>query len=137
VVAGSQSTISRELLYAQRRQAKVAQKSRKYGNQTCVIDGFSFDSKAEARYYLKLKTELQAGEIRNLRMQVPFELAPSCVIAGRKRPPLRYIADFTYERVRDGSFVVADVKGVAADVYRVKRHLMKAYLNLDIEEIRS
>jgi hypothetical protein len=137
VVAGSQSISARELLYAQRREAKVARKSRKYGNQPCVIDGINFDSKAEARYYLKLKAELQAGKIRNLRMQVPFELAPSCVIAGRKRPPLRYIADFTYERVSDGAFVVADVKGVSADVYRVKRHLMKAYLNIDIEEIRS
>lgn len=51
------------------------------------------------------------------------------------RPPLRYVADFVWEE--GGKTVVADVKGVAVDVYKVKRHLMKAVHGIDILEIRA
>lgn len=128
-------TVPRESAYQDRREKLAKEKTRKYGNQPVEIDGIKFDSKAEARYYCHLQLLAKAGEIQNLRLQVPFELAPPVLVAGRNRPALRYIADFTYER--DGKLIVADVKGVSPDAYRIKRHLMKAVHGIDIEEIRS
>lgn len=128
--------MTREEVYALRRAAKAAAPRRqKYANQRIEIDGQAFDSKAEARYWGVLQMRLKAGEISNLRRQVVYELAPAVVIAGRKRPPLRYIADFVWEE--GGREVVADVKGCVVDVFRVKRHLMKAVHGIDILEIRS
>ena len=128
--------MTREETYAMRRAAKAAAPRRqKYANQKVDIGGIQFDSKAEARYWTLLQARLKAGEIRDLRRQVVFELAPSVVIGGRKRPPLRYIADFVWEE--GGRTVVADVKGAVPDAYRIKRHLLKAVHNIDILEIRS
>lgn len=126
----------RNLQYTERRQKKAAApRKQKYANQPVVVGGIKFDSKAEARYYGLLKTRLRAGEIKDLRLQVTYELAPSVVIGGRKRPPLRYIADFVW--VEAGKEVVADVKGATPDVYRIKKHLMKSVHGIDILEIRS
>ena len=128
--------MTREEVYALRRAAKAAAPRRqKYANQRVEIDGQAFDSKAEARYWGHLQIRLKAGEISNLRRQVPFELAPAVVIGGRKRPPLRYIADFVWEE--GGKTVVADVKGAVPEAYRIKRHLLKAIHGIDILEIRS
>lgn len=128
--------MTREEVYALRRAAKdAAPRRQKYANRRVEIDGQTFDSKAEARYWGHLQIRLKAGEIRNLRRQVPFELAPAVVIGGRKRPPLRYIADFVWEE--GGKTVVADVKGAVPEAYRIKRHLLKAVHGIDILEIRS
>jgi hypothetical protein len=128
--------VTRDEVYALRRQAKAAAPRRhKYANQRVEIDGQAFDSKAEARYWGHLQIRLKAGEISNLRRQVPFELAPAVVIGGRKRPPLRYFADFVWEE--GGREVVADVKGAVPEAYRIKRHLMKAVHGIDILEIGS
>lgn len=128
--------MTREEVYALRRAAKAAAPRRqKYANRRVEIDGQTFDSKAEARYWGHLQLRLKAGEISDLRRQVAYELAPAVVIGGRKRPPLRYIADFVWEE--GGKTVVADVKGAVPAAYRIKRHLMKAVHGVDILEIRS
>lgn len=107
----------------------------KFGAVKTVIDGITFDSKAEARYYGQLKQLERSGEIQDLRLQVPYELAPAVVIGGRKRPALRYLADFVY-RTTTGQTVVADVKGAITDSYRIKRHLMKAVHGIEVQEVR-
>ena len=100
----------------------------KYGaTKTC-----GYASKKEHARATALKQLQSAGIISELREQVVFELAPSVVIQGRKRPPLRYIADFVY--VEDGNQVVEDVKGAITDVYRVKRHLMASVHGISIIE---
>lgn len=91
-----------------------------------------YASKREANRALQLRILERAGKISDLQEQVVFELAPSVVIQGRKRPPLRYIADFVY--VENGKPIVEDAKGFLNDVYRVKRHLMKSVHGIDILE---
>lgn len=134
-VAELRSLQSRELAYAQRREKSAVDQRQKYANQHIEIDGIKFDSKAEARYWRLLQTRLKAGEISNLQRQVVYVLAPGVEIGGRNRPPLRYVADFTWEE--GGKTVTADVKGAVPEAYRIKRHLMKAVHNIDILEIRS
>ncbi len=92
-----------------------------------------YASKKEADYALYLRQLEFDGRITELQEQVCFELAPSVVIHGRKRPALRYVADFTFWR--DGEFVVVDVKGMITPVYRIKRHLMRAIHGIEIEEV--
>lgn len=107
----------------------------KYNNKKTTLFGITFDSKAEADRYLVLKSEWQAGRIRELELQKVFILAPSVTVQGRKRPPLKYIADFEYYRA-DGTHVVEDVKGMVTDSYRIKRHLMASVHGIEIKEVR-
>ncbi|WP_038796012.1 DUF1064 domain-containing protein [Burkholderia pseudomallei] len=109
-------------------------KRSKYRNTKCEHDGIRFDSKRERSRWFELIKQQDVGLISGLRRQVVFELAPGVVIASRKRPALRYIADFVY--TRDGVQVVEDVKGAITGEYRIKRHLMKSVHDIDISEIK-
>lgn len=104
----------------------------KYHAKKTYVDGICFASKKEACRYVDLKILERSGYISNLRLQVKFELAPSVVIAGRKRPPILYIADFVYDHHEKE--IIEDSKGVLTHVYSIKKHLMKSVLGLDIVE---
>lgn len=121
------------------RDSPKARNAQKYRNQKITdADGTVFDSKAEHKFWHHLKLRQRIGEIFNLERQVVYVLAPAVNIAGRKRPPLRYIADM---RWNDGSptgpVVVADVKGAVTPEYRIKRHLMASVHGIEIKEIRA
>ncbi len=113
-------------------------KRSKYSSTKVDQDGITFDSKKEARRWADLERLQAAGQISELRRQVPFVLAPSVRLIGEQRakPALRYFADSTY--VRDGMLVIEDVKSPPTRktaIYRAKRHLMKSVLALDITEV--
>ena len=112
-----------------------AGKPSKYGNTRLTVGGESFDSQREMERYHHLRILQRAGKISELQRQVVFILAPAVVIGGRKRPPLKYVADFTY--VEQGAAVktVEDVKGHITEGYRIKRHLMAA-MGIQIKEVR-
>lgn len=95
----------------------------------------TFDSKREFARYLELALHEKVGQISELRRQVAFELAPAVVIQGRKRPALRYVADFVYREAGAAALTIEDVKGAVTDVYRIKRHLM-AVLGFEIKETK-
>lgn len=105
-------------------------KRQKYNNRKTVVDNITFDSMREAERYSELKLLARAGEITQLRRQVPYTLIPkqdgerACV----------YIADFVY-RDRTGREVVEDVKGVKTDVYKLKRKLMKWVHGITVKEV--
>lgn len=110
----------------------------KYRSKKTVVDGITFDSKAEAARYAELKYLQTKGVIKNLRLQVPFELAPGVLLRGAKRksPALRFFADFVYIDCASGMEIIEDVKSnpTMTTAYKIKRHLMKAVLGLDITE---
>ncbi len=95
-----------------------------------------YASAKEAKRAAELNQLEHLGLISGLLEQVVYTLAPSVVIQGRKRPPLRYIADFTYYdgKLMQSPLIVEDVKGRITDGYRIKRHLMKSVHNIDILE---
>lgn len=105
---------------------------RKHGNTPTWVDSIRFASKREADRYQELKLLERIGGIKNLRLQVPFDLAPRVFLYGRWKPSLRYYADFVYEDARGP--VVEDAKGFRDRVYLVKRHLMKSVHNIEIVE---
>ena len=98
----------------------------KYGAVRTKIGDLTFDSKKEAARWLVLKDEEEQGLITDLQRQVPFQLF------GKGRSGAKYVADFTY--VRDGAATVEDCKGRLTDVYRLKKKMMKEFLNIDILE---
>lgn len=102
----------------------------KYGAKKTVVDGITFASKKEAAHYQKLKMLERAGEITDLVLQPKFELIPK---EGKDRA-IHYIADFQY-RDKEGQTVIVDVKGMATQVYRIKKRLMKHRHNIDIVEV--
>jgi len=64
------------------------------------VDGTVFDSKGELHRWKKLQLWQMAGEIRNLRRQVPFDLilpdgTPVQTATGKT---MQYTADFVYEQ---------------------------------------
>lgn len=121
------------------RDSPMAKAHQKYRNQKVLdADGQKFDSKAEHKYWMHLKVREKAKEIFNLERQVVYVLAPAVTVQGRKRPPLRYIADMRWnEGSKTGPVVVADVKGAVTPEYRIKRHLMAAVHGIEILEIRA
>jgi len=104
----------------------------KYKNQKTTINGIAFDSKAEAKRYLALYLLQASGRIRGLERQVVYELAPAVKFEGatRKTPALRYVADFGYWE--GDKRIIEDVKGVQTPAFKIKRHLMKTVLGLDV-----
>ena len=100
-------------------------KAPKYKAKPVTIDGIRFASGAEGTRYRALKLLERAGEITGLELQPVFVLAPGVLVPGekRKRPALRYFADFRY-RDSAGRVVVEDSKGKQTDVFRLKMHLL-------------
>lgn len=112
-------------------------KGSKMKNTKVVYDDLVFDSKKEADRYMELIRLLRANLITDLELQKPFILAPSVILNGRKKPPIRYVADFYYANSQ-GEVVVEDVKSSftkTLPVYRIKSHLMKSIHNIDIIEV--
>lgn len=101
----------------------------KYRNRKVVIDGVTFDSKAEASRFGTLKLRERIGEITDLELQVRFPL----VVNGTK--VTTYVADFRYREVSTGAVIVEDVKGVRTPVYKLKKKLMQAVHGIEVVEI--
>lgn len=108
----------------------------KYSNKPCEYNGQKYRSKRELKRHLDLLLLQQAGQIGELKREVPFELAPGAKIDGEKRarPAIRYVADFVYLDLRQNKVVVEDAKGVQTPVYRLKKHLMKTIRGIDVRE---
>lgn len=115
-------------------QKKVAQKASKFGNKKVVVNGIEFDSKREARRYLELKAMETAGEIRDLRRQVPYLLLHSQRIDGKVvEREVKYVADFVYEQ--NGETVVEDAKGHRTKDYIIKRKMLLYFHGIRIREV--
>ena len=99
-----------------------------------------FDSAKEWRRNQELESLQRAGEISELNRQVPFTLMPSYTISDettkqgfRTVRENRYIADFTY-RLKDGTRIIEDVKGMQTDVFKIKRKLLEREIALGVIE---
>lgn len=126
---------------------RVKQKKSKYGANKTEIDGIVFDSRKEARRYADLKLMERAGMIKDLSLQVKFELIPiqrepdtigkrGGVIKGKMiERPVYYVADFVYTITATGEKVVEDTKGFRTKEYIIKRKLMLYKYGLRIREV--
>lgn len=107
----------------------------KYGNRKVSVDGYTFDSQAEAKRYKQLALAQLAGSIENLTLQPQFKLLASFVNSqGKRVRGITYIADFTY--VENGISIVEDVKGKRTKDYIIKskffQHLYPEYKFIEV-----
>ena len=127
----------------------------KYHAKKTEVDGITFDSMREAKRYQELKLLEAAGQIKDLRLQVPYELIPAIrepdtidKRGGKKKGKLIeraviYKADFVYLEKLDIPFsdcekweeVVEDVKGMRTKEYILKRKLMLYRYGIRIREV--
>lgn len=95
----------------------------KYRNKKVEIDGHTFDSKAEARYYSELKLREKAKDILFFRLQPRYRLLDGFEKDGVRHRPIDYVADFEIHHL-DGSIEVVDVKGAPlTQVFRIKEKM--------------
>lgn len=103
----------------------------KYHAIKMELDGYRFDSKAEAKRYAELRILERSGEIRQLRVHPKYPL----IVNGKEI--CVYEADFCYlahdaPRAFKGKVinmdmpVIEDVKGVRTAAYRIKKKLFEA-----------
>ena len=101
----------------------------KYGNKKVTVQGIKFDSKWESERYLYIKSLERAGRVRNLELQVRFNLLVN------DQKICAYIADFRYEKENangDWETIIEDAKGVETPEFKLKKKLMKACLGIEI-----
>ena len=123
----------------------------KYHNKKVTVDNIEFDSVKEAKHYKKLKDMEQAGKIKDLRLQVKYELIPKQVEVKERYSkktgkrikddvktlelPVYYIADFVYTDVEKNEVVVVDTKGFRTPDYIIKRKLLLYRYGIKINEV--
>lgn len=112
----------------------ITTKQNKYHNKKVQYDEMTFDSKKEYSYYLKYKLMEQSGEIKDLKMQVPFTLIETFKLQDKTYRKTVYKADFTFVD-KEGKYHVIDVKGIKTDVYKLKKKLMAWKYGIEIEEV--
>ena len=102
-------------------------RNNKYSARRTVLDGIRFDSKREAKRWAELCLLERAGEIADLRRQVPLMLegrnGPLLTRTGRR---MRLTVDFAYTDLRTGLTVFEDSKGVPTRDYEVRRAVAAA-----------
>lgn len=127
--------------------------SGKYGNKKVEIDGETFDSLKEARRGKELELMEQAGEIKNLRRQVRYELVPTIrepdsvgnrggIHRGKViERGVDYVCDFEYIDCKTGEKIIEDVKGyrdtdsAAYKVFVIKRKIFLYKYGIRIKEV--
>ena len=103
----------------------------KYKSQKIVIDGITFDSKDEGRYYEYLKKLKAEGKILNFELQPKFTLIPKFKYKDKTERAATYTLDFLIYHL-DGRKEYIDVKGFGTQQGAFKFKLLK-YQHQDMD----
>lgn len=115
-----------------------AGKESKFHSKKVVAEGITWDSKGEYNRWCQLKMMLKGGLITDLQRQVSFILAPAVILEGRKKPAMKFTADFAYREC--GRLVVEDFKSpITAEErpFRMRIHLMKSVHDIEVKIIMA
>ena len=121
----------------------------KYKNRKCIYDGIKFDSQKERDRYIYLKEAENKGLIKELRLQVKYELIPAVredyvehlktkdkIKQRTIQLAITYTCDFQY--IKDGELVVEDVKSnpkMLTKEYQLKKKMLFALKRIKIREV--
>lgn len=92
-----------------------------------------FDSKHEMDHWKQIEPLLRRGVFVSLRRQVKYALH-AVTDGGFKIKITSYVADFVAEEP-NGRVTVYDAKGMATEVYKLKRHWMEVEYGVRIVEL--
>ena len=125
----------------------------KYGARKVQVGDKILDSVHEGRRYQELLLRQRAGEIQSLETQVKFLLIPAQYETyerysdktGKRlkdgqrclEQKVEYIADFVYQNMETGEWIVEDAKGCTTPEYVIKRKLMLAIHGIRVKEYRE
>ena len=98
----------------------------KFGAVRTENDGIKFDSKAESRYYSKLKRARDHGDLLFFLRQVPFHLPGG----------IRYVVDFV-EFWKDGEVKFTDVKGMETKDFIMKKKIVESLYPIEINVVKK
>ena len=108
----------------------------KYGAKKVIINGIKFDSQKEGNHYLELKLLEKQGLIKDLRIQVRFELQQKYKKNNKTIRAINYIADFVYFDKAKKKMIIEDTKGFRTEVYKLKKKIFEyVYPDLEIKEV--
>lgn len=95
-----------------------------------------YASAKEARRADELKALERAGQIRNLREQVPYLLIPAAKDAEGKciERACSIVIDFVYDEAPAWNPVAEDTKGFRTEAYRIKRKLLYMVHGIRVRE---
>ena len=113
----------------------IDQKKNKYNNTKVEYKGIKFDSIKEMKHYQLLEYRQKIGEIKDLKLQVPYELIPKYKIDNKTIRKCVYLADFTYVSTKDDKLHVIDAKGFRTEVYKLKKKMFEYKYGIKIEEV--
>lgn len=113
----------------------IDQKKNKYNNTKVEYKGIKFDSIKEMKHYQLLEYLQKIGEIKELKLQAPYELIPKYKINNKTIRKCVYVADFTYITTKDDKLHIVDTKGFKTDVYRLKKKLFEYKYGVEVEEV--
>ena len=119
-----------ERMSAQQFKATAKPRRSKYGNRKVTIDGITFDSVAESKFYLALKSREKAGEVYEVQMQTPYALTVNGHLV------CTYKADFVFYDAVEKRNRVVDIKGVQTKDFIIKKKLMRACHGIEVEIVK-
>lgn len=96
----------------------------KYKSQKIVIDGITFDSKDEGKYYEYLKDIKAQGKILNFELQPKFIIIPKFKYKDKTERAATYTLDFLIYHT-NGTEEYVDVKGFETQQGILKFKLLK------------
>ncbi len=99
-------------------------KPHKFNARKVALDGYTFDSKAEAAHYERLKRN---EDVCTLEIHPKFVLLHTFEADGMKYPAVTYTADFMYTSAQTGQIVVIDVKGMILPEFKIKWKLFRSF----------
>jgi hypothetical protein len=108
----------------------------KYRNEPVHVDGYRFDSKAESHRWQELRLLEKAGEITDLRRQVPIDLT-TVDQAGERQEIGHLVVDFRFVDVRSGRVRWQDTKGFLTPLAAYKLKHAKAEHGIDVELVKQ
>ncbi|MHC1731999.1 MAG: DUF1064 domain-containing protein [Bacteroidales bacterium] len=94
----------------------------KYKSRKITVDGYTFDSIDEFRYYEYLLSKKAKGEILNFELQPKYILIPTFKKYGKTHRAVTYTPDFLVYH-NDGSKELIDVKGYSTQQGELRRKL--------------
>lgn len=103
-------------------------KESKYKNRIVEYNGIKFRSQKECDRYKILKYHEGLKVIKDLQLQVRYQL----IVEGKLIES--YDADFVYIDVYTGQKIVEDCKGCRTATYKRKKKWMKKILGIEIKE---
>ena len=106
----------------------IAKKYSKYhvdtsakGKKNRTVNGITFDSDLECRYYKEIiLTGIADGTIKKCDLQVKYLIQPKFEKNGKKYLPIYYVADFVITYA-NGDILVIDTKGMPDSIAKLKK----------------